>query len=123
MRIFVLGETEAGEMRVPLVPATAAKLVKLGASVEVEPHLGARVHFSDDDYRAAGAGIAERRAGLAGADLVLRLRKLPSNEVALLKRGAIHVSYLDPFNERELVRALAEAGVTAVSMEMIPRST
>jgi len=57
------------------------------------------------------------------ADIVLRLRKPGDADVAMLKAGAIHISYLDPFNEKELVQSLAKQGVTAISMEMIPRST
>jgi H+-translocating NAD(P) transhydrogenase subunit alpha len=55
--------------------------------------------------------------------MTLRLRKPPAEEVELLRPGSLHVSYLDPFNERELVRALAARGVSAVSVEMIPRTT
>src|SRR5260221_10273954 len=60
---------------------------------------------------------------LSSADLVLRLRKPPLEEIEHLKSGGIHISLLDPFNEQKLVHRLAAAGVTAVSMEMIPRVT
>ena len=124
MRIFIPKECHPGETRAPVVPATIARLVKLGAEVAIEPSLGASIHYSDEDYRPAGASIAaDRAAALSGADLVLRLRPPPPADIARLKRGAIHVSYLDPFHEHALVRSLAEAGVSAVSMEMIPRST
>jgi NAD(P) transhydrogenase subunit alpha len=65
----------------------------------------------------------DRDATLATADMVLRLRKPPLEEIAKLKRGCIHVSFLDPFNERDLIDALVNAGVSAISMEMIPRTT
>ena len=124
MRIFVPRETFRAETRVAVVPATAAKLVKLGAEVAVETGLGEPVHFSDDEYRKAGATIAaDRGAALATADMVLRLGKPPADEIPLLKRECIHVSYLDPFNELALVQKLADAGVSAIAMEMIPRST
>jgi NAD(P) transhydrogenase subunit alpha len=64
-----------------------------------------------------------RETLLREADIILRLRKPPLEEVALMRQGAIHVSYLDPFNELELVDALQHAGVSAISLEMIPRST
>lgn len=105
------------------MPATMARLVKLGATVVVESKLGETVFVADEDYRAAGAEIVERAQGFAAADMVLRLRKPAREDVALLRKGCIHVSYLDPFNERDLVRDLAAAGVSAISMEMIPRST
>lgn len=124
MRIFVPKESHSAETRVPVIPATVAKLVKLGAEIEIETGLGASVHFPDEEYRAAGAGVAaDRTAALGAADLVLRLRKPPAEEITALKRGAIQVGYLDPFHELALVQALAAAGVSAVSMEMIPRST
>lgn len=124
MQIFVPKETTRGETRAPLVTETVGKLAKLGASVTVESGLGASIGQTDEMYAAAGAEVSrDREAGLASADMVLRLHKPPVEEVARLKPGALHVSYLDPFNERELVAALAERGVSAVSMEMIPRTT
>ena len=124
MRILFPKENHPAETRAAAVPPTVAKLVKLGAEVEVESGLGATVHFSDADYRAGGATIiTDRAAALAAADAVLRLGKPPGEEIARLKRGCIHVSYLDPFNEPALIRQLAEAGVSAIAMEMIPRST
>lgn len=123
MIIFIPQEVEPLETRVPVTPATVAKLVKLGANVEVETQLGAPINIADEEYRTAGAQITSRHNGLSNADMILRLRKPPLKEVSGMKKGAIHVSYLDPFNEHELVRALAGAGITAVSLEMIPRST
>ena len=124
MKIFVPRETTEGETRAPLVPDTVAKLSKLGAQVEVESGLGSTIGEPDDAYSKAGAEVSRDREGsLSAADLVLRLRKPPLEEVRLLKPGSLHVSYLDPFNERELVRALAARGASAVSMEMIPRTT
>ncbi len=124
MKIAVLKETHPGETRVPLVPATAEKLVKLGAELLVEAETGASCRFTDDHYNTVGARVeASRETLLREADIILRLRKPPLEEVALMRQGAIHVSYLDPFNELELVDALQHAGVSAISLEMIPRST
>ncbi len=124
MRIFVPKEDVSAESRVAIVPATTARLVKLGAEMVVQTGLGESIHVPDEEYLAAGATIAaDRRTSLSAADLILRLRKPLTDEVALLKRGSIHVSYLDPFHETPLVQELAAAGVSAVSMEMIPRST
>ncbi|NUM54424.1 MAG: Re/Si-specific NAD(P)(+) transhydrogenase subunit alpha [Candidatus Hydrogenedentes bacterium] len=124
MQIFVPKEYDAAELRAPITPDTAAKLVKLGAYVTVESGMGRSALHEDAAYEAAGATVAaDRAAGLAAADMVLRIRKPPLDEVSLLKRGCIHISFLDPFNERPLVEALAAAGVSAISMEMIPRTT
>jgi NAD(P) transhydrogenase subunit alpha len=124
MQIFVARETSPREKRVAVVPATVAKLGKLGAKVGIETGLGRTIFFSDNDYVAAGAAVAaDRVAGLSEADLVLRLGKPDSLEIGCLKSGCIHISYLDPFNEPDLIRRLAKAGVSALCMEMIPRST
>jgi NAD(P) transhydrogenase subunit alpha len=122
MRIFVPKEADPTEPRVPISPATAAKLVRLGADCAVEKGLGASVGWSDSEYGTAGAKLVSDRTGsLATADLVLRLRKPPLEEVKHLRAGSMHISLLDPFKEEKLVHQLAAAGVTAVSMEMIPR--
>jgi len=124
MQIFVPAETDNAERRVAMVPAAAAKLVKLGAQVRVQSGLGKTVHFSDAEYEAAGATISTDRAGsLLAADMVLRVGKPPRAETGAMRSGCIHVSYLDPFNDPTPLQALALAGVSAVCMEMIPRST
>ncbi|MDG2002899.1 MAG: NAD(P) transhydrogenase subunit alpha [Novosphingobium sp.] len=124
MQLGVLKEAQPQENRAPMIPADAKKLVRLGAEVLVEAGCGLRAGFSDEDYAEAGATVrAERSAILAGADVILRLTRPSLDEVPALKSGAVHVSYLDPFNEPELIDALARQNVSAISMEMIPRST
>jgi len=124
MKIAVLKETFAGEKRVPLIPPSVEKLVKLGAQVEIQAGLGETCLYTDSDYQKVGATVnPDREALLKSADMVLRLRKPPLAEVGLMKKGAIHVSYLDPFNEKELVEKMRESGASCVSLEMIPRST
>lgn len=124
MTICIPREVEAGETRAAIIPANVARLVKLGAVVEVESGIGRFLGCTDVDFSAAGANIfTDRRAALAAADAVLRVRKPPVEEVDWLKPGAIHVSFLDPFRETELVGKLAARGVSAVSLEMLPRIT
>ncbi len=123
MQIGVPREVFPGESRVPLVPAGAKKLIGLGCEVAIEPGAGQAAGFTDAAYEQAGAKLAPRADILSGADVLLRIRKPSADEVGQLKSGAVHVSFLDPFNERELVESLARAGVTAISMEMIPRTT
>ncbi len=124
MRIFAPTETETTEHRVPLVPASVVKLIALGASVGVQAGMGAGANFPDSEYRDAGAEIVtDKMQALGSADIVLRLRKPPAVEVSALKRGCIHISYLDPFADIAPVKALAAAGASAICMEMIPRST
>jgi H+-translocating NAD(P) transhydrogenase subunit alpha len=124
MRIFVPKEVYPGETRVAIAPGGVSKLAKLGAEVEVEKGIGAGINWMDADYEKAGARLsADRSQSLKEAELILRVRKPPIEEVGYLRPAAIHVSLLDPFNEEKLVRSLAEAQVTAISMEMIPRVT
>jgi NAD(P) transhydrogenase subunit alpha len=124
MLIGVPRETQPGERRTAVIPATAQKLVRLGAELVVESGLGSGSGYADADYEAAGARVVtDRHALLAGADLVLRLGKPEPAEVRALRQGAIHASFLDPFNEAALIEQLRAAGITAISMEMIPRTT
>jgi NAD(P) transhydrogenase subunit alpha len=124
MQIGIPKETHPGENRVPIIPDTVKKLCHLGAEVLIEEGLGLGSGFRDKEYTEAGANISPDRTALfSNSDILLRLRKPDLSEVALMKSGCIHISYLDPFNEQELVQALKERGVTSLSMEMIPRST
>jgi NAD(P) transhydrogenase subunit alpha len=124
MRLAIPRETHPGENRASVTPETVKKLVRLGADLAIETGAGAGAGFSDEAYAAEGASVVTDRDALLGsADMVLRLRKPELQEVAKLKSGCIHVSYLDPFNEHELIREFAAKSITAVSMEMIPRST
>ena len=124
MLIFAPQETDPHEPRAAVTPETAARLNKLGADVAVESGIGAGANHPDADYEKVGAKVRDdRAAALSEADIVLRVRQPPAAEVALLKEGAIHISFLDPFNESALVDALAQRGVSAISMELVPRST
>lgn len=124
MILAVPAEQTKGERRVALIPDAVKKLVKAGLTVQMESGAGAHAGFSDADYESAGASVAtDRSMMLSSADIVLRVRKPETHEIDLLKQGAIHISYLDPYNEGSLVDQLAAKGITSISMEMIPRTT
>lgn len=124
MLIAIPKETAYGEKRAALIPASVKKLVQLGAQVSVESGLGAAAGFSDEEYQAAGASLADDRSALlASAQMVLRVRKPELADIELLQPGCIHVSFLDPFNETAIIDAMRERNISAISMEMIPRST
>ena len=124
MRIVIPRESVAGERRTSATPETVKKMIRLGADVAIESGAGAAVGYDDSLYSDLGAEIVSDRAALMGsADMVLRLRKPEPADIDMMKPGCIHVSYLDPFNERDLIKTLAAKEITAVSMEMIPRST
>ncbi|MDA8962099.1 NAD(P)(+) transhydrogenase (Re/Si-specific) subunit alpha, partial [Congregibacter sp.] len=113
MQLAVPKETYPGENRVAMTPDTAKKLVRLGATIQIEAGMGVGSGFQDSQYSEVGAEIVTDRAALiSSADMLLRLRKPELDEIPQMKRGCIHISYLDPFNEHALVRAFAEAGVT-----------
>jgi len=123
VQVAILKEQMTGETRVPVIPSDVAKFIKLGAEILVESNSGDTIDATDADYQAAGAKIVNDRQKLLSADIVLRLRKPPLEDIALLKKGAVHISFLDPFNEEELVNTLAKQSISAISMEMIPRTT
>ena len=131
MQIVVPAETRENERRVALTPDSVKKLGKAGLSIAVETGLGEQADYVDADYVDAGATLVSDYQALLSINspaassglMVLRVRPPTMEEVPLLKAGTIHVSHLDPYNETELVKALAKQGVTAISMEMIPRTT
>jgi len=124
LNIGVPRETHPQEERIALIPPSVERLVRLGAHVTVEAGLGVPIHISDEEYKKAGAAIqSERRGLLSSSDLILRLRKPPLEEIPSFKKESIHVSFLDPFNEKALIEELARHHISAISMEMIPRTT
>ena len=124
MQIGVPKETWPGEVRAAMVPANASKLIKEGFSVAVQSGVGTASGYADADYAEAGATVSNDRAALlAGSDIVMAVRKPDAADVSSLKKGALYVSFLDPFNEKPLVESIAAQGATAISMEMVPRST
>jgi len=124
MLIVVPKEIQPGETRAACTPETVSRLVKLGARMLLESGVGEKSGFPDGAYRDAGGEItADRSGALAGADLVLRVGKPPVEEVALMKEGALHISFLDPFESGDLLEAFLARRVDAIAMEMIPRTT
>jgi NAD(P) transhydrogenase subunit alpha len=124
VKIAVPKEYHSGETRAPLIPGDVKALIEKGAEVEIESGMGEPIGYHDTEYSAAGAIVAsERKTLLSSADIILRIRKSPLEEIKWLKQGTIHISYFDPFNEKELLEAFVSRGISAVSMEMIPRTT
>lgn len=124
MKIGVAKEKVVSDKRVPIVPAGVKKLVELGAEVLVEKGIGASISIADKEYETAGAQLApDQESVLKSADMILRLNKPTPEEAAALKPGTILVSFLDPFGEKKLLQNLAKQKITALSMEMVPRTT
>ena len=124
MKLFVPKEADAKETRVPLLPTDAGKLVQLGANVEVQGGIGESINIADEAYEKAGAQIArDRPASLSGADMVLRISLPADEDIEHLATGCIHVSYMDPFNNADVVAKFVAGKVSGISLEMIPRTT
>ncbi len=124
MRIAVLSETDPIETRVAATPETIKKYKALGADVAVQAGAGVKAGVPDAEYEAAGARVAAGAAEAArDADVVLKVRRPGAGELGGLKRGAIVVAIMDPYGNEAAIRALAEAGVAAFAMELMPRIT
>ena len=122
MKIGVLAETFEGERRVALVPAGVARLAGSGFDVVVQSGAGAAADFCDDAYREAGAVLeADRGSVLRGADVLVAVQAPAVEDIARLKVGTVTISFLQPATQAAVVEALANGGVTAFSLELLPR--
>jgi NAD(P) transhydrogenase subunit alpha len=120
--IAVISES-ADEPRVAVSPDTVKKFTSLGAKVRVEQGAGLKSRFSDDAYRTAGAETVSRAEVLAGADILLTVRRPGADAIAALKPGAIVAGMIDPYTDQAGLEVLAQTGATIFSMEFMPRTT
>ena len=123
MRIAVLDETKAGEPRVAVTPDTIGKLKALGAEIAIEKGAGSGADIPDAAFEAAGATIGTAAATLKGAHILLSVRRPSADATGKLAKGALVIGMLDPYSDAEGMKAVAEKGVTAFSMELMPRIT
>ncbi len=124
MRLAVLKERRPDETRVAATPDTVKKLVAMGLQVAVEAGAGAHTSIPDADFQAAGAEIApDARAALAGAGVVFAVQTPEADVRALIPRGALLVCISGALMDRSLVPSLAQAGIDAAAMELLPRIT
>ncbi|HXL67070.1 MAG TPA: Re/Si-specific NAD(P)(+) transhydrogenase subunit alpha [Xanthobacteraceae bacterium] len=121
MKIAVAAEIDAGEPRVAATPETVKKMLVLGAEIAVEPGAGIKSGILDQDFIAAGASVTPDAVG--GADIILKVRRPQASELSRYKKGAIVVAIMDPFGHDEALRRMADAGVIAFAMELLPRIT
>lgn len=120
MRVAVPLEIRDGEKRVALVPDIINKLTRLGLDVLIESGAGIHAQATDADYVSAGASIAKGEV-LSDADVVLSVQPLIPAQMSKLKKGAITISFLSPVTAVDSIEAAASAGVTAFSLELVPR--
>lgn len=123
MEGFIPKSKAGSENRTALTPDSASKLIALGLSLKAESGIGQKSGYLDDDYEAAGVQLVEDDSAISSADLVLGLDLPTADSIKKMKAGSLFVGYLDPFFNRDLLTAFAEAEVNAISMEMIPRTT
>ncbi|MGD1039141.1 MAG: NAD(P)(+) transhydrogenase (Re/Si-specific) subunit alpha, partial [Roseiarcus sp.] len=122
MLIGIVAETDPHETRVAASAETVKKFVALGAEMAVERGAGLSAGIIDADYAEAGARLVLAAEAL-GADLILKVRRPSGVELGQMKRGALVVASMDPYGHRDAVEAMAEAGVAAFAMELLPRIT
>jgi len=123
MRLFVPKELTDRETRAAITPDTARKLAALGLEVAFESGVGVKADFVDAAYKQVGATLQDRGGGIAGADIIFRVTPPPVEEIRQMKPGSVYVGFLSPFENKEGLAALAAQGVTAVCLEMMPRTT
>lgn len=122
MKIVVPKETKINENRVALSPDVVKTLVAKGFQVSVEESAGINSYFSDEAYKTAGATIETDKKNLfASADVVLKVNPPALNEVVLMKKGAVLISFMWHATNPELVKVCAGAGISAFSVDAIPR--
>ncbi len=121
MKVAVASETDPGEPRVAATPETVKKMIGLGAEVAVEPGAGIKSGILDADYAAAGATVTA--GAMSGSDIVLRVQRPSPSELAGYKRGALVIAIMDPFGNEAALKQMADAGLIAFAMELMPRIT
>jgi NAD(P) transhydrogenase subunit alpha len=121
MRIAIARETNPAEDRVAASPDTVKKMKALGAEVTVEPGAGVKSGIPDAEFAAVGASVTSD--ALKNADVVLKVRRPEAAELGSYKRGALVFAIMDPYGNDAALKAMADAGVTAFAMELMPRIT
>ncbi len=120
MRIAVAKEIRSGEARVALVPDIISKLTKAGLEVVIEAGAGVASGFPDSEFTAAGATVKSGNV-ISDADVIASVTALTPDQMNSLKKGALTISFLSPTTSVDSIDAAASAGVTALSLELVPR--
>jgi proton-translocating NAD(P)+ transhydrogenase subunit alpha len=121
MRIAVPRETDAGEPRVAATPETIKKFKSLGAEVAVARGAGIASGIPDAEFETAGAQIGD--AVTKDADIVLKVRRPAPNELSAYKKDALVIAIMDPYGNEAALKQMADAGISALAMELMPRIT
>jgi NAD(P) transhydrogenase subunit alpha len=121
MKIAVAKEIDPSEPRVAVSPDTVKKFKALGAEVAIEPGAGIKSGMPDADFTAVGAVVSAD--ALKDADIIIKVKRPEASELAQYKRGALVIAIMDPYGNDAALKAMADAGITAFAMELMPRIT
>ncbi len=121
MKIAIAKEVDAAEPRVAATPDTVKKFKALGIDIAIEPGAGIKSGLLDADYEAAGAAVSAD--AVKDADLVIKVKRPETSELSRYKKGALVIAIMDPYGNDAALKAMADAGVSAFAMELMPRIT
>ena len=121
MKIAVAKEIDPSEPRVAVSPDTVKKFKALGVDIAIEPGAGIKSGLPDSEFTAAGATVSAD--ALKDADIVIKVKRPEASELANYKRGALVIAIMDPYGNDAALKAMADAGVAAFAMELMPRIT
>ena len=122
MKVGVARESAPGERRVALVPEALGKLTAAGLDILVEAGAGAGAQIPDEQFVEAGAKVVPTAELYAQSDVILRVQKPTQSEAKVLRKGQVLVGLLSPLLDPKLMQVLAKQGVTAISLDAIPRT-
>ena len=121
MKIAIAKEIDAAEPRVAATPDTVKKFKALGVDIAIESGAGIKSGLLDADYEAAGAVVSAD--AVKDADIVIKVKRPETSELSRYKKGALVIAIMDPYGNDAALKAMAEAGVSAFAMELMPRIT
>jgi len=121
MKIAVAKEIDPAEPRVAASPDTIKKFKALGVDVAVEPGAGIKSGMPDSEFASAGATVSAD--AVKDADIVIKVKRPEASELGQYKRGALVIAIMDPYGNETALKTMADAGVSAFAMELMPRIT
>src|SRR6266704_947872 len=121
MKIAVAKEIDPSEPRVAASPDTVKKFKALGVDIAIEPGAGIKSGLPDSEFAAVGAVVSAD--ALDDADIVIKVKRPEASELANYKRGALVIAIMDPYGNEAALKTMADAGISAFAMELMPRVT
>ena len=121
MKIAVAREIDPSEPRVAASPDTVKKFKALGAEVAIEPGAGIKSGLPDSEFLAVGATVSAD--ALKDADIIIKVKRPEASELSQYKRGALVIAIMDPYGNEAALKTIADSGVAAFAMELMPRIT